>query len=169
MRVTLDADRAAHGIYAWWLVQAEALPKVPTAPHPSEPVGLLYIGIGPGSARSKRTLRARFGDHTRDTGRSTLRRVLASLLFEREGWRPYWTDRPLLTEQDNDALTTWLAANLLVQWVKTPEPWTVEADVIRSMGPPLNRSHNQAHPFYPQVGASRKRFRQAAKATAGDR
>jgi GIY-YIG catalytic domain-containing protein len=162
MRAALDADRSAHGIYAWWLVNADALPEVPTAPHPTEPVGLLYVGIGPGGVNSKRTLRARFRDHTRDTGRSTLRRVLASLLYEQEGWRPYWTDRPLLTERDNDALSAWLTTNLRVQWVQITEPWGVEAEVIRLMRPPLNRTHNQTHPFYTQVGDSRKRFREAA-------
>jgi hypothetical protein len=169
MSTALDADRAAHGIYAWWLVNTDALPDVPTTPHPSEPLGLLYVGVGPASARSTRTLRARFRDHTRDTGRSTLRRTLASLLYEREGWRPYWTDRPLLTDVDNDALTTWQAANLRVQWFRMPDPWTVEAGVIRAMRPPLNRAHNQAHPFYEQVGAARKRFREAAEPWSGDR
>src|SRR5438445_10332312 len=69
MSAALDADRAAHGIYAWWLVNTNALPEVPTTPHPSEPLGLLYVGIGPASARSRRTLRARFRDHTRDASR----------------------------------------------------------------------------------------------------
>lgn len=168
MAAALDADGAAHGIYAWWLVNTAALPEVPTAPHPSELLGLLYVGIGPASARSKRTLRARFRDHTSDTGRSTLRRTLAALLYEHERWRPYWTDRPLLTDLDNDALTSWQAANLRVQWFRMAEPWTVEAAVIRAMRPPLNRAHNQAHPFYEQVGAARKRFREAAEAGSGD-
>jgi len=168
MSAALDADGAAHGIYAWWLAIANALPEVPATPHPSEQVGLLYVGIGPASARSKRTLRARFRDHTNDTGRSTFRRVLASLLYEQEGWRPYWTDRPLLTKVDNDALTNWQVANLCVQWFRTPEPWTVEAAVIRAMRPPLNRTHNQAHPFYERVGAARQRFREAAEAGSDD-
>jgi hypothetical protein len=164
MSAVLDGDRAAHGIYAWWLVNPDALPGVPLTPHPTESSGLLYVGIGPASPSSRRTLRARFRDHTRDTGRSTLRRVLASLLYEQEHWRPYWTDRPLLTELDNDALSAWQAANLRVQWFKTAEPWTVEAAVIEAMRPPLNRTHNQAHAFSEAVGRSRERFRQAAQA-----
>lgn len=168
MSAALDADRAARGIYAWWLVNTDALPEVPTTPHPVEPLGLLYVGIGPASARSKRTLRARFRDHTRDTGRSTLRRTLAALLYEHERWHPYWTDRPLLTELDNAALTSWQAANLRVQCFRMAEPWTVEAAVIRAMRPPLNLAHNQAHPFYEQLGAARKRFREVAEAGSDD-
>jgi hypothetical protein len=168
MSAALDADRAAHGIYARWLVNIDALPDVPATPHPSEPVGLLYVGIGPASASSKRTLRARLRDHAKDTGRSTLRRVLASLLYDQEGWRPHWTDRPLLTNPDNDALTSWQSANLRVQWFRTPEPWRLEAAVIHAMRPPLNRTHNQAHPFYERAGAARKLFREAAEAGPGD-
>lgn len=164
LRTQLDADRAAHGIYAWWLIDMAALPDVPTTPHPSEPFGLLYVGIGPGAAGSKRTLRARVRDHARDTGRSTLRRVLASLLFQQHGWHPYFTDRPLLERADNDALSEWLESNLRVQWVRVAEPWAVEPEVIRLMRPPLNRTHNQSHPFYSAVGDSRRRFREAAKA-----
>src|SRR4051812_39598906 len=131
VRNELDANRLAHGIYAWWLVNADAMPGVPTTPHPTEPVGLLYVGIGPGSASSlKRKLRDRFNDHTKkNTGGSTLRLVLASFLFEREGWRPYWTDRPLLTKSENDALSAWQVENLLVQWVEIAAPWDFEADV----------------------------------------
>lgn len=168
MSAALEADRAAHGIYAWWLLKADALPEVPTTPHPSEPLGLLYVGIGPASASSKRTLRARFRDHIRDTGRSTLRRTLASLLYEHEGWCPYWTDRPLLAKADNDALTSWQVANLRIQWFRMLEPWRVEAAVIRAMRPPLNRAHNETHPFYERLGAVRKRFRETAEAASGD-
>lgn len=130
MSSALDAERSAHGMYAWWLINSDALPAVPTTPHPSEPVGLLYVGVGPSSARSKRKLRDRFRDHTRkNTGSSTFRLVLASFLFEREGWRPYWTDRPMLSKPANDALSEWQAANLRAQWVEVAEP--VEARARR--------------------------------------
>lgn len=163
MTAALDADRSAHGIYAWWLINADALPGVPTTPHPLEPIGLLYIGIGPGRAGSKRTLLERFGDHSRDTGHSTLRQGLASFLYKREGWRLRWTDRALLSETHNSALTVWMTTNLRVQWVSVREPWKLETTIVHEMRPPLNRSHNKSHPFYKQVGDSRKRFREAAE------
>jgi hypothetical protein len=166
MRTALDAERTAHGIYAWWLVDSDALPSVPTTAHPVDRCGLIYVGIGPGRAGSKRALRVRFRDHGKDAGRSTLRHTLASLLYEREGWRLRWTDRPLLDDADNDALTAWMETNLRVQWVRLPEPWDMEAEIVHRMRPPLNRSHNQTHPFYKEVGEARKRFRTAALATA---
>jgi GIY-YIG catalytic domain-containing protein len=165
MRGALDADRTAHGVYAWWLINSRALPAVPTAAHPVEPFGLIYVGIGPGRASSKRVLRTRFGDHGKDAGRSTLRRALASLLYQREGWRLQWTDRPLLADADNDALTAWMDANLRVQWVRVSEPWDIEAEIVRQMRPPLNRTHHREHPFYKEVGEARERFRAAALAT----
>jgi hypothetical protein len=166
MRAARGAERTAHGIYAWWLIHSEALPAVPTTAHRVEPCGLIYVGIGPGRASSKRVLRTRFGDHGKDAGRSTLRRALASLLYQREGWQLQWTDRPLLADADNDALTGWMDANLRVQWVSVLEPWNIEARIVREMCPPLNRAHNQAHPFYNELGAARKSFRAAALATA---
>jgi hypothetical protein len=166
MRTALDPDRIAHGIYAWWLINSQALPSVPTAPHPVEQCGLIYVGVGPGRAGSKRALRARLRDHGKDTGRSTLRRALASLLYQREGWRLRWTDRPLLADADNDELTTWMDTNLRVQWVRLPEPWHMEAEIVHWMRPPLNRSHNHAHPFYNELGEARERFRMAALTTA---
>lgn len=94
-RHALDSNPDAHGLYAWWLINPEAMPDVPTTRHPSEPdTGLLYVGVGPTSTRSRQKLRQRFTDHTRrNTGSSTFRLVLAAFLFERQGWQPYWTDR----------------------------------------------------------------------------
>ncbi len=160
MRTALDADRIAHGIYAWWLINSQALPSVPTAPHPVEPYGLIYLGVGPGRAGSKRALRARFSDHGKDAGRSTLRRALASLLYQQEGWRLRWTDRPLLAESDNDALTKWMDTNLRVQWVRLPDPWDTQAEIVHRMRPP-------PEPL-PQPGASLlQRARRGARALQG--
>jgi len=168
MRTILNADRSAHGIYSWWLTNLAALSGVPTTPHPTEPVGLLYVGIAPGTADSKRALYDRFRDHTREAGRSTLRYGLASFLFQQEDWKLRWrTDRPLLAKPYNRALTAWMETNLCVQWVRRPEPLAVEPAVVRKMLPPLNRTHNHAHPFYDDVGKSRERFREAAQEATG--
>jgi hypothetical protein len=168
MQTELDAVRSVDGVYAWWLINPDALREVPAVPHPTESAGLLYVGVGPSRASSlTRKLRERFGDHTRGgTGRSTLRLALAAFLFEREGWRPYWTDRPVLTEAHNEALSEWQAANLRMQWCEVARPWEMEAAVIRAMRPPLNRKHNRSHPFYPVCGAARRRFREAARASS---
>lgn len=159
MRAALDAAPAAGGLYAWWLIKPEALPRVPSTPHPSEPLGLLYVGVGP-TRGSSRPLRKRFADHTRrNTGSSTFRLVLASFLFGDMGWRPYWSDRPMLPSEENRALSEWQAQNLQAQWVEVAEPWRAEREVISLLRPPLNREHNQAHPFYAEVGRARDAYR----------
>src|SRR3954471_20996634 len=112
----------------------------------------------------KRVLRDRFKDHTtRNTGQSTFRLDLASFLFEREGWHPCWTDRSMLTRNDNAALSRWQTAPLRVQGVKPAAPWKRESEVIAQMRPPLNRRHNESHPFYVEVGMARDHFKDAAR------
>ncbi|WP_331254134.1 MULTISPECIES: GIY-YIG nuclease family protein [unclassified Modestobacter] len=65
-------------------------------------------GRFPGTA-SKATLRSRVaGDHIRGTtGSSTLRRSLAALQSEREGWQSRWTTRPVLVSRDQLRLSEW--------------------------------------------------------------
>ncbi len=163
MRAALDAAPAVGGFYAWWIIKPEALPRVRVTPHPSEPVGLLYVGIGP-TRGSSRPLRKRFADHTkRNTGNSTFRLALASFLFESVGWHPYWSDRPMLPPEENRELSTWQAVNLRVQWVEVAQPWRIEGDVVRLLRPPFNREHNRSHHFYADVGRARDAYRAAAR------
>jgi hypothetical protein len=55
---------------------------------------------------------------------STFRFGLASLLWEREGWRPRLSPsgRPLLAVEDNRSLSDWQRAHLRVGWAVVPEP-----------------------------------------------
>jgi hypothetical protein len=105
------------------------------------------------------------GNHIRGTtGQSTLRRSLASLLYEKEGWRSRFTDRPLLVADDEARLNDWMQEHLAVSWAVHEQPWTVEAQVIAELTPPLNQSANSAHPLYGYVRQARQRWRQAARA-----
>lgn len=149
----------AHGMYSWWLLDSSHLLDVPAPPHPAMAAALLYVGIGPKSAGSRRTLRKRFKDHARGSpGGSTLRKSLASLLWVDKGWKPIWTDRATLGTSDNEELTDWMHSNLRVQWTEVPEPWGTEARVIATMSPPLNLEHNKTHAFYPSLKAARTSF-----------
>lgn len=51
------------------------------------------------------------------------------------------------------------------RWCEVAEPWApgVESAVIELMGPPLNRDHNEAHPFYTAMGDARDKLRAAAR------
>lgn len=159
------APPATHGLYAWWQVAA-ALPGIPGTPHPTDPaVELLYVGTAPKDADSKSNLRNRLGNHHRAAiGSSTFRFDLTALLWEREGWRPGWTDRPKLLGADLAALAAWQRDHLSVQWVECTAPWDAERDVVHTMRPPLNRDHNSGHPAYGLVGDARDALRAAARA-----
>lgn len=157
----------APGFYAWWVTPG-ALPGVPRRPHPNADtkVDLLYVGIAPGSAMSRQTLRSRvlrnhFGGNT---GSSTFRLSLAALLMDAEGYEPVATAKKcVLTAEDNRRLSEWQQANLALTWCEVPEPWTVEAAVIAEMSPPMNLAANGGHPFQATMSAARQGFRAAAR------
>lgn len=155
---------AAPGLYAWW-GRFGALPGISGPRHPDAALQLLYVGIAPNGAASRATLRSRVvGDHIRGTtGSSTLRRSLAALLSEQQGWRSRWTTRPVLVNADELRLSEWMGEKLRLTWAEHPEPWTVEAPVIAELEPPLNQADNQSHPLYPFVRDARKRWREAAR------
>lgn len=153
------------GFYAWWCDE-DALPhSVPLVRHPELPLGLLYVGIAPDKAGSAGNLAKRLRQHTKGAiGSSTFRLGLASLLWEDEGWQPIWpATKVALENRDLAALTDWQAKNLGVQWAEVDEPWSVEAEVIDCLGPPMNRAHNERHEFYPAMGAARNALRDAAR------
>lgn len=96
-----------------------------------------------------------------------MRRSLAALLWEKQGWTPLWaTDRVALSKDENKQLSEWIACNLKVAWFAHPEPWTVESAVIAQMQPPLNVMSNQNHSFYPLIKAARARLEAVALGNA---
>jgi hypothetical protein len=138
--------------------------KMPAPPHPIEPYRLLYVGVAPNAARSSSNLLKRLRQHTAaNIGSSTFRLGLTALLFEREGWTPFFTDRPTLNDADRAALGCWQHEHLRVQWCEVEKPWTSEAAVIAAMEPPMNRSHNERHPFYTSMGVARNALRRSAR------
>jgi hypothetical protein len=160
---------AQPGIYAWWLTDEAALPFVPPAAHPTQPmIRLLYIGIAPKNDTSAETIRSRvLGKHLGNAlGSSTLRRGLAALLWEDENWHPHATpaDKPALPSEECAALTRWMKCHLRVSWCRVERPWEGEAHIIGEMQPPLNSHHNSGHPFYPALRAARERIMAVARA-----
>lgn len=152
------------GLYAWW-APAGAITGISGPPHTSAPVALLYVGIAPSRASSWATLRSRLlGNHAGgNTGASTLRRSLAALLTETEGYRVRWTSRTVLLPEDEARLTDWMRNNLALTWAAHPRPWEVETAVIAQLAPPLNQAGNKAHPSYQLVRAARKRWTDSAR------
>ena len=142
---------------------------MPTTPHPSQLLGLLYIGIAPRDAASFAQLRSRLcKQHIGgNVGSSTFRFGLAALLWQQEGWTPRMSPsgKFKLDRDDNRALSIWQVTHLRLRWAVASRPWGFEGDVIAAMRPPMNRDHNETHPFYKAMGDARDRFRRAARTT----
>ncbi|MCW2698904.1 MAG: hypothetical protein JWQ45_439 [Blastococcus sp.] len=155
---------AEPGLHAWWVAPG-AVPGIAGPPHPDCGLELLYVGIARNRPASKSTLRSRLvRNHIRGTtGQSTLRRALAALLSEHEGWRSRWTTRPVLVRLDDDRLSVWMHDNLRVTWAVHPEPWTVEHATVEELRPPLNQVDNRTHPLYDYVKEMRTTWREAAR------
>jgi hypothetical protein len=156
------------GVYAWWLADPGGLPSVPTSPHPTKPLGLLYVGIAPKDAASAQTIRTRIlGKHLGSAlGGSTLRRALAAFLWESRRWHPCVTaaGKLALPPRESAALTRWMERHLHVSWCAEAEPWSSEPALVAEMSPPLNSDHNRAHPFYPTLRAARAHLAAVARA-----
>lgn len=119
------------GVYAWWATPA-VFPDLPGPPNGTDPsYRLLYIGRA--TSLRGRILR----NHLRRSGSSTLRRTLAGLLGS-EGYRTTWTDRVVLTPEDEVRLTAWMYAHLRLTWAEEEEPSSVEAELVSRLHPPLN-------------------------------
>ena len=151
------------GLYAWWAPKG-SIPGIEGPPHPSAELELLYVGIAPSRSTSKARLRSRLlGNHAGgNTGASTLRRSLAALLTDSQGYRTRWTTRTVLHPEDETRLTEWMRAHLSLTWAVHPAPWHVEAAVIARLQPPLNQADNRAHPLYEIVRDARARWKRSA-------
>lgn len=139
------------GLYAWWAAP-DVLPTLPGPPHPDgADRHLLYVGIAT-------NLRTRIlQNHLRRSGSSTLRRTLAGLLLDEEGYRTRRTSRVVLVDEDEARLTRWMADRLHVSWAEHPTPRDVETALITTLRPPLNVEHADG-PARDVVVAARKAY-----------
>lgn len=146
---------AASGLYAWW-APPQVLPELVGPAHPTlSDLRLLYVGLAT-------KLRSRLAsNHLRRSGSSTLRRTLAGVLLDEQGYQTRWTDRVVLVDQDEARLTEWMGANLRISWSEHPTPRDVESDIIRLLRPPLNVDHAEG-PTVQVIKAARRRYRDSA-------
>jgi hypothetical protein len=175
LRTVADAHRLPNagglpespGLYAWWMVPG-VIHGVTGPSHPAQPFELLYVGIAPKDGQSRATLRSRIrGQHLGgNIGSSTFRQSLAALRFEAMGWTTRWSGtRAQLSPEDNRALSDWQREHLRLAWVECPRPWTIEAQVIALMQPPLNLADNASHPLYHRLKKLRSKLRDSAAPT----
>jgi hypothetical protein len=98
-----------------------------------------------------------------NTGSSTFRFVLASLLVSSLDLHPYPCGKDfVLSSSDNARLRHWRFKQLRLTWCERAQPCEIEQAVIQAMQPPLNTAGNAGHSLYATVRASRAAFRAAA-------
>jgi hypothetical protein len=155
------------GIYAWWFKDISSIVPV-NGTRGTADLNLLYVGIGPSTAKSKQSLRDRLKSHiSPNTTKSTLRRTLACLLSETlmlqlEVAR---TSRKKSSKAvthhfglkaNEQILSKWMDSHAKVSWVAHDRPWDVEQELIQILKPPLNIESNKLHPFYKALCDSRQ-------------
>ncbi|ODU05969.1 MAG: hypothetical protein ABS81_06010 [Pseudonocardia sp. SCN 72-86] len=146
---------SAPGLYTWWARPA-VLPHLVGPRHPDQQdLRLLYVGLAT-------KLRSRLvSNHLRRSGSSTLRRTLAGLLLDEQGYRTHRTDRAVLVQEDAARLTAWMDSHLQVSWREHPTPRDDEGHVIRALRPPLNVDH-AAGPALAIIKAARRHYYDSA-------
>src|SRR5436190_16291096 len=88
---------------------------------------------------------------------STLRLTLGCLLAEPLGieLRQVGSGKRRTFAAGEAKLSEWMAQNAFVCWMETPEPWTVETQLITSVCLPLNLDQNRGHTFHARLSAIR--------------
>lgn len=153
------------GIYAWYFKNIP--PRVPVADCVKNgEYTLLYVGISPSRIESTQSLRKRIRYHYRgNAAGSTLRLTLGVLLrdvIEFSLRRVGSADRMTFTHVGEQALDEWMGQNAFVCWVEHSAPWSIEAEILKSVSLPLNLVDNEHHPFYGDL----RRIRAEAKRSA---
>jgi hypothetical protein len=105
----------------------------------------------------------RIRDHyTGNAAGSTLRLTLGCLLSEVK-LRRVGSGKRFHFADDERKVSEWMACNAFVTWLETPEPWNVEAAMMRAVSLPLNLDQNRNHPFHAALSAMRREARQRAR------
>lgn len=167
-----DCVPRAAGVYGWFFQHTP--PLVPTdgciVRHGRT---LLYVGIAPkappqnGKPASARTLRHRIRNHLQgNAAGSTLRLTLGCLLADELGiaLRRVGSGTRRTFAADEGKLSAWMNDNAFVCWIETPNPWTFEEQLIRSVCLPLNLDQNRSHAFHATLSTVRRAAKRRADA-----
>ena len=141
---------STRGIYAWFFKDIPG--ETPTGGCvKKDALTLLYIGISPKNDRSRQNLRKRITYHYRGNAEGSTLRLTLGVLLSGETKFPLLRvgsgNRMTFTHLGEQCLDGWMERNAFVCWVEHPEPWAVEADVLRTISLPLNIQQNSHHPF----------------------
>jgi len=166
-----SAVPAVPGIYGWYFT--EVPPGVPTQGcHSVDDAWLLYVGISPkappanGRAASRQNLRTRVRYHYRGNAEgSTLRLTLGCLLAARLGieLRRVGSRTRMTFGAGEQLLSAWMGEHAFVTWAVHTQPWRPEAELLRTLTPPLNLDHNRGSAFHPELSGLLRKMRDAAR------
>jgi len=169
-----DPVPAKPGAHGWWF---RTIPEGIDTSGCEERDGwtLLYVGVSPGPPRTdgkpqtpqdlRKRIRYHFGASNAGADGSTLRKSLGVLLGGELGFalRRVGSGKRKTFAGGETILTQWMAENAAVSWVLHPEPWHLEAKLIKALNLPLNIQDNERNPFAPEL----KRLRREAGIKAG--
>lgn len=148
------------GAYAWWAYPT-VLPDLPglTNDHDRH-LRLLYVG-------QAANLRGRIlKTELRRSGNSALRRTIAGLLMDAEGYRTEWKDAAVLIPDDEVRLTNWMRRSLRLTWAAYPYPEDIEEDLVTTYEPALNLHGVGDSSVHRAVVAAKERFEASARPDA---
>ena len=156
----------ASGVYAWFFKEIPGItPTDGCVTHGG--LTMLYAGISPKNEISRENIRKRITYHYRGNAEgSTLRLTLGALLSEQSGFplrRVGSGTRMTFTHLGEQWLDEWMETNAFVCWVKHPEPWTLETELLQTLSLPLNIEQNGEHAFASKLGEIRKDAKRLAR------
>ena len=154
------------GVYAWYFKDIPG--NTPSdGCITKDDLTLLYVGISPKSNRSRENLRKRISYHYKgNAGGSTLRLSLGILLTGKSGFplrRVGSGKRMTFTHLGEQWLDKWMDRNASVCWVKHPEPWRLEDELLNTLSLPLNIQGNSDHFFVEKLCRLRKEATRSAR------
>ncbi|KRE30307.1 hypothetical protein ASG82_24625 [Mycobacterium sp. Soil538] len=169
-----DPVPAKAGAHGWWFRDIPASIDV-SGCEQRDGWTLLYVGAAPGPPRAdgkpqtpqdlRKRIRYHFGAGNAGADGSTLRKSLGVLLGDELGFslRRVGSGKRQTFAGGEAILTGWMAANAAVSWVLHPEPWYLEAKLIKALDLPLNFQDNERNAFAPEL----KKLRRDAGIKAG--
>lgn len=170
----LDPVPAESGVHGWWFREIPGDIDVSECAQ-RDGWTLLYVGISPGPPRAdgkpqtpqdlRKRVRYHFGAGNASADGSTLRKSLGVLLGDQLGFvlRRIGSGKRQTFAGGEAVLTQWMAENGAVSWVLHPEPWFLEAKLVKALYLPLNIQNNERNAFAPTL----KRLRKDAAVNAG--
>ena len=138
------------GLYAILLRPGSSLPQCEVSYTPckitylGQEYELVYVGISTKSLR-KRDYQTHFNGN--NAGRSTLRKSIGSLMglkktYRSEKEKSEWNPKIKFVEKDEEKLSEWMEANLLLLFRTDINPGAKEKEMIAILNPPLNLKDN---------------------------